>query len=69
MQGKKMRLKIMKSGVFLSAVLGLLLVGSVSVKPGATSGESWVVLGFQEAKADSNRRVARRTSRRTASRN
>jgi len=69
MQGKKMRLKIMKSGVFLSAVLGLLLVGSVSVKPGATSGESWVVLGFQEAQADSNRRVARRTSRRTASRN
>ena len=69
MQGKKMRLKIMKSGVFLSAVLGLLLVGSVSVKPGATSGESWVVLGFQEAKADGNRRVARRTSRRTSRRN
>ena len=69
MQGKKMTLKLMKSGVFLSAVAALLLVGSISVKPGATSGESWVVLGFQEAKADGNRRVARRTSRRTASRN
>ena len=69
MQGKKMTLKVMKSGVFLSAVAALLLVGSVSVKPGAPSGESWVVLGFQEAKADGNRRVARRTSRRTASRN
>jgi len=59
----------MKSGIFLSAVLGLLLLGSVNIKPGALNGESWVVLGFQEAKADSNRRVARRTSRRTASRN
>ena len=59
----------MKSGIFLSAVLGLLLLGSVNIKPGALNGESWVVLGFQDAQADSNRRVARRTSRRTASRN
>ena len=59
----------MKSGIFLSAVLGLLFLGSVNIKPGALNGESWVVLGFQEAQADSNRRVARRTSRRTASRN
>ena len=69
MQGKKMKLKVMKSGVFLSAVLGLLLVGSVSVKPGALNGEGWVSLAFQEAAADGNRRVARRTSRRTSRRN
>ena len=41
-----------------TALAAELLVGSVSVKPGATSGESWVVLGFQEAKADGNRQVA-----------
>jgi hypothetical protein len=49
----------MKSGVFLSAVMGLLLVGSVNIKAGALNGEGWVSLAFQEAKADSNRRVAR----------
>lgn len=69
MQGKKMKLKVMKSGVFLSAVLGLLLLGSVNVKTDSLGSEGWIVLTFQEAAADSNRRVARRTSRRTASRN
>ena len=69
MQGKKMTQKVMKSGVFLSAVLGLMLVGSVNIKPGGLNGESWLLLSFQEAKADGNRRVARRTSRRTANRN
>jgi len=69
MQGKKMKLKVMKSGVFLSAVLGLLLLGSVNVKTDSLDSEGWIVLTFQEVAADSNRRVARRTSRRTASRN
>ena len=69
MKAKQMTLKVMKSGVFLSAVVALLLVGSVNVKIDPLKGEGWISLTFQEAKADGNRRVARRTSRRTSRRN
>jgi len=69
MQSKKMTLKVMNSGVFVSAVVALLLVGSVNVKTGPLNGEGWILLTFQEAAADGNRRVARRTSRRTSRRN
>ena len=61
--------KVLKSGATLSAVLGLLLLGSVNVKTDSLGSEGWIALTFQEAAADSNRRVARRTSRRTAARN
>jgi len=61
--------KVFRSGAVLSAVLGLLLLGSVNVKTDSLGSEGWIVLTFQEAAADSNRRVARRTSRRTAARN
>lgn len=61
--------KVFRSGVALSAVLGLLLLGSVNVKTDSLGSEGWIALTFQEAAADSNRRVARRTSRRTAARN
>ena len=65
----KAKQKIFKSGATLSAVLGLLLLGSVNVKTNSLGSEVWIALTFQEAAADSNRRVARRTSRRTAARN
>ena len=61
--------KVFRSGATLSAVLGLLLLGSVNIKTDSLGSEGWIVLTFQEAAADSNRRVARRTSRRTAARN
>ena len=61
--------KVLKSGVALSAVLGLFLLGSVNVKIDSLGSEGWIALTFQEVAADSNRRVARRTSRRTAARN
>jgi len=65
----KAKQKILKAGATLSAVLGLLLLGSVNVKTDSLGSEGWIALTFQEAAADSNRRVARRTSRRTAARN
>ena len=61
--------KVFRSGAALSAVLGLLLLGSVSVKTDSLGSEGWIALTFQEAAADGNRRVARRTSRRTSRRN
>ncbi len=61
--------KEFRSGAALSAVLGLLLLGSVNIKTDSLGSEGWIVLTFQEAAADGNRRVARRTSRRTSRRN
>jgi len=69
MKKPKIQVKVLKSGATLSAVLGLLLLGSVNVKTDSLGSEGWIVLTFQEAAADGNRRVARRTSRRTSRRN
>ena len=69
MKKPKTKVNVLKSGATLSAVIGLLLLGSVNVKTDSLNSEGWIVLTFQEASADSNRRVARRTSRRTAARN
>ena len=69
MKKPKLQVKVLKSGATLSAVLGLLLLGSVNVKTDSLGSEGWIVLTFQEAAADGNRRVARRTSRRTSRRN
>ena len=69
MKKPKIQVKVLKSGATLSAVLGLLLLGSVNVKTDSLGSEGWIVLTFQEAAADGNRRVARRTSRRTSARN
>jgi hypothetical protein len=69
MHGEKMKQKAKKFGIFLSAIIGLSVVGSVNIESGFLQGESWMSVSFQEAKADGNRRVARRTSRRTSNRN
>ncbi len=54
---------------FFGGVAMLLLLGSVQLKIAPIQSDGWVVASFDEAVADSNRRVARRTSRRTSHRN
>ena len=52
-----------------SAVAALMLLGSVQITVNTQAMQGWVSASFNEAEADSNRRVARRTSRRTSNRN
>jgi hypothetical protein len=61
--------KIFKPFVKVSAVAALMLLGSVQITVNTQAMQGWVSASFSEAAADSNRRVARRTSRRTSNRN
>ena len=61
--------KIFKLFVKGSAVAALMLLGSVQITVNTQAMQGWVSASFSEVVADSNRRVARRTSRRTSNRN
>ena len=61
--------KIFKPLGKVSAVAALILLGSVQVTFNSQESQGWVATSYSEAAADSNRRVARRTSRRTSNRN
>ena len=52
-----------------TGIAGLLLISSLQIKIPPLGAEGWISASFNEAEADQNRRVARRTSRRTAARN
>lgn len=61
--------KISNPFVKVSAVAALMLLGSVQITVNTQAMQGWVSASFSEVVADSNRRVARRTSRRTSNRN
>lgn len=61
--------RIFKPFVRVSAVAALMLLGSVQITVNTQAMQGWGAVSFSEAVADSNRRVARRTSRRTSNRN
>ncbi len=61
--------KISKPFVKVSAVAALMLLGSVQITVNTQTSQGWISASFNEVAADSNRRVARRTSRRTSNRN
>ena len=61
--------KISRPVVKVSAVAALMLLGSVQITVNTQTTQGWVSASFSEVAADSNRRVARRTSRRTSNRN
>ena len=67
--GMVMFCKIFKLFVKGAAVAALMLLGSVQITVNTQAMQGWVSASFNEAEADSNRRVARRTSRRTSNRN
>ena len=61
---------LLGKGLTLCTVIaGLLLVSSLQIKVQPMGADGWISASFNEAEADQNRRVARRTSRRTAARN
>jgi len=75
-QGTNMKKKLtvkpspLRRGLTLCTVVaGLLLISSLQIKIPPKGAEGWISASFNEAEADQNRRVARRTSRRTAARN
>jgi len=60
----------LRRGLTLCTVIaGLLLISSLQINIPPMGAEGWISASFKEAEADQNRRVARRTSRRTAARN
>ena len=61
--------KISRTVVKVSAVAALMLLGSVQITVNTQATQGWVSASFSEVVADSNRGVARRTSRRTSTRN
>ena len=61
--------KISRPVVKVSAVAALMLLGSVQITVNTQTTQGWISASFNEVVADSNRRVARRTSRRTSNRN
>jgi cell division protein FtsW (lipid II flippase) len=56
------------SKTWVVALFGLLLIVIQPLQVGVNGAGGWIAISFNEAEASEDRRVARRTSRRTASR-